>query len=121
MNIPVAELVALLLKALPGAFGSALSVFWGQRAQSVARKAVLFFSGSIFSFFAAPEVAKLPGFHLQEGFLLGFMLGLCSMALCGKIYTTLESFNLSRLARDASRKMLGLPPIAHTMPAALKD
>lgn len=119
MNFPgLPELLALLFKAGPGAFGSALSVFWGQRAQPLLHKFVLFASGTIFSLLATPELAKLPGFHLQEGFLLGFMVGLCSMALCGKIHSTVANLNLSGIVRDVIRKTLGLPP-ANTRPGAL--
>lgn len=102
------------LHALPGTFGSALSVLW-LRDPSKGRKFVYFIGGAVIAHFSSKHVAPMT--HLEDGFLLCFLLGLGSMCTIAKVFETVQDINLGawvrdilRDVRDMIRKKGGLPP-----------
>lgn len=107
--------IELLVKAWPGAFGSALSAFF-LKDVSFVRRFIFFASGSIFSAAGAPSLS--PFIHLDDGFLLRFIIGFAAMTFLAKCLDTWQTFNAATIARDIVRRWAGLPP-AITKPGAL--
>lgn len=110
-------LIEFLGHSWPGAFGSLLSVYW-LKDVAFLRRAFLFACGFVFSAFGAPSLA--PWIHLDDGFLLRFIIGFASMSVLAKAFDTWQGFNAATIARDLVRRWTGLPP-AITKPAPLSS
>lgn len=107
--------LADLLRSAPGALGSLVSLLWLKETLWL-RRVILFIGGWTFAAGAQGQVSKWT--HLEPGFVLGFMLGVGSMALFAKVIESWQSINFGRIATDAVRKWLGLAP-STTKPAPL--
>lgn len=99
----------------PGALGSFFGALWSKEACLI-RRVSLWFGGTVFAAFGTTQIA--PYTHLDDGFVLRFILGVSCMAIFAKCFETWSNFNAGGLVRDVVRQWARLPP-AITKPGAL--
>jgi hypothetical protein len=100
----MADLDPEVMKAVPGAVGSAVSMLLIK--DPWPRRIAMFFAGAAFGYWGLPWASKFTG--LDSGFA-GFLLGLFGMAAVVKLFETWEKFELTALFSEWLRKLLGLP------------
>ena len=95
-----------VLKALPGAAGSLVSILF-VRDVTWPRRIGMFIGGAALAYWGSPWAAKWA--QLDAGFA-GFLLGLLGMRIVAKLMDGWDTFELGTLLRDWLRQLLRLPP-----------
>lgn len=97
-----------LRSAGPGIAGSAVALFFMRRTPLI--MAGIFVGGCLVSYYATGWVSKELEMERADG-LVGFLLGVFSMALIGKVHDTIEAINPGEVwtaVKDFIRKRLGV-------------
>jgi len=100
----MADINPEVLKAVPGAAGSLLSMLFIK--DTWPRRLGLFCGGAATAYFGGAWAAKFTG--LDQGFA-GFLLGLLGMMVFAKVVESWNKFDASGLLIEWIRKIAGLP------------
>jgi len=100
------ELPPEMMKAVPGAAGSLVSLLFMKEAWP--RRVAMFLAGSALSYYGTPWVRRLV--DLDAGFA-GFLLGMLGMIVVSGLVKAWEGIGLTEMLRDLVRQLLRLPPV----------
>lgn len=103
--MPTPEIPVEALKAVPGFLGSAFAALFFKE-PNWWRRIGIFLAGGALSWYASAWIAGKSG---MDAGLSGFLVGLFGMTVVQKTFDLWASFDLSRILKDWTRKVLGLP------------